>query len=125
MAVAISTCHLWGFVGNLTVPWLLSCLAIGLMVILTTAALTGQMPGEWSAGVSAFVIAGISGILGIGMVVDSLSYGPFDIGQWLASAAEWAGFTILLAFLFWIAALGAQRRRKKPLEDSARENERA
>ena len=103
LLVAAGVTHeyaLWGSAGNYTVPWFCGALAVALLVLILTAALSGCAPGSIPLSRVLVMLIGASVIVGIGMIVDALSYGMSD--DWTGSIGEWAGFTIMLAALFWV-----------------------
>lgn len=92
--------RLWSFLANFTVPWFCSAVAMALCILVITALLTNASPSSIPVSRVLAVIMGSVGVIGIGMVVDAISYGSF--GDWTASIGEWAGFTLILSVVFWI-----------------------
>jgi len=108
---------LWSFLGNYTVPWFCAALAIALLLVILTAVLAGCTPGTIPMSRLLAVLIGASLALGVGMVVDSLSYGvPED---WTGSIGEWFGFTAMLAVLFWIPRLKSGQAGEQGTDDDA------
>lgn len=96
----ISIFKLWGLVGNLTVPWFCSSLAIAILLVAMTSALTDCPPATIPVSRVLAAIVGTSVVVGVGMLVDAYSYSvPKD---WVGSLAEWAGFTMIVVVVFWI-----------------------
>jgi len=99
--------QLWSFLGNYTVPWFCGALAIALLLVTLTAALTGYTPGTIPRVCMLTVLIGASVVVGTGMVVDALSYGvPQD---WAGSIGEWIGFTTMLVAMFCIPRLNQKQ----------------
>ncbi len=113
LLVAAGVTHeyaLWGSAGTYTVPWFCGALAVALLVLILTATLTGCTPGTIPLSRMLVMLIGTSSIVGIGMIVDTLSYGMS--GDWTGIIGEWAGFTVMLAALFWVPRFGPERSRK-------------
>lgn len=99
-AVLINNFKLWSLLGNFTVPWLCSSLAIAMLLVAMVSALTGYSPATIPVSRVLVVIVGTSVAVGIGMLVDAFSYSvPRD---WAGSLAEWAGFMMIVIVVFWI-----------------------
>lgn len=99
-AVLINNFKLWSLLGNFTVPWFCSSLAIAMLLVAMVSALTGYPPATIPISSVLVVIVGTSVVVGIGMLVDAYSYSvPQD---WVGSLAEWAGFTMIVIVVFWI-----------------------
>jgi hypothetical protein len=96
----ISIFKLWGLLGNLTVPWFCSSLAIAILLVAMTSALTDCPPATIPISRVLAAIVGTSVAVGVGMLVDAYSYSvPTDL---VGSLAEWAGFTTMVVVVFWI-----------------------
>jgi len=94
--------QLWSFLGNYTVPWFCCTVAVGLILVVVTALLTGKTLGAVPPSRAVIVVLGSSAAIGVGMLLDSLSYAPGLPIDWVGSLGEWAGFTLILIVLFWI-----------------------
>ena len=94
---------LWSFLGNYTVPWFCGALAIAVLLVTLTAVLTGCPPAAIPVSRVLVVLISASLAVGFGMIVDGISYGILNDS--IGSVAEWAGFTVMLAVLFWLPRL--------------------
>ena len=92
--------QLWSFLANYTVPWFCDALAISLLLVVLTAVLAGTSAADIPISRVLVVIAGSSIVVGVGMLLDSVSY--TILPDWTASIGEWLGFTIMLIVVFWI-----------------------
>lgn len=89
--------RLWSEIGNSTVPWFCTALALALLIVLLVCSLRGQAPSDlpWSVVIS--TILGVAVVLLVGTEVDNETY-PFSgiVGtRW-----ELAGFVGLLLGMF-------------------------
>jgi len=91
---AIRDGALWSSAGNDTVPWLCSALALALLLAAAAAALTGRPLREVPLGFRLAVAGVASLVLGAGLLVDISGYGLR--GDWMPTAAEWFGFSVLV-----------------------------
>ena len=99
-AALINSFQLWSFLGNYTVGWLCSALALALLIVAATARLAGTSPASIPRPGMLVAMTGTSAAVGIGMLIDSFAYGiPPD---WPASIGEWIGFTLILGVSFWL-----------------------
>jgi len=92
--------QLWSFLGNYTVPWFCCAVALALLLVLLVSLLTGISPGKLPLSRVFAVILGSSVAIGLGMLVDGISYGI--LADRTSSVAEWGGFTLILVVVFWI-----------------------
>jgi hypothetical protein len=106
--------HLWSVLGNHTVPWFCGALAVALLLVVLTAVLTGCRPGAIPVSRMLVILVGSSVTVGLGMAIDGMSYGVS--GDWASSLGEWAGFTLMLAALFWIPRLRNGRTGDSPAD---------
>ncbi|HEU4396065.1 MAG TPA: hypothetical protein VFS92_10905 [Planctomycetota bacterium] len=104
---------LWSTGGSTTVPWLCTALALALLVAAATGALCGRPLREIPLGVRLTVAGVASVVLGAGLIVDAVGYGLHD--DWMPTAAEWAGFTVLV-----LLALLLPNARRCEVADEAR-----
>ncbi len=96
----ISNFKLWSLLGSYTVPWFCSSLAIAILLVAMTSALTDCPPATIPVYRVLVAIVGTSVAVGVGMLVDAYSYNvPKD---WAGSLAEWAGFMMIVIVVFWI-----------------------
>ncbi len=99
-AVSINNFKLWSLLGNFTVPWFCSSLAIAMLLVAMVSALTGYPPATIPVSRVLVAIVGTSVAVGVGMLVDAFSYiVPKD---WAGSLAEWVGFMMIVIVVFWI-----------------------
>ena len=106
-SVLINAFNLWSLVGNYTIPWFCSAMAIGICIVCITCLLTENSISSIPISCVAAIVIATSVISGVGMLVDELTYVcPKD---WMASIGEWLGFTIILIILFWIPRLTCKR----------------
>lgn len=104
-AALIHACQLWSLLANYTVPWFCCTLAIGLVLMVLTSLVTRRTPDTIPPACVTAVVVGYSAAVGLGMLLDFLSYGREMPPDWASSLGEWAGFTGVVAGLFWIARL--------------------
>ncbi|MEX0887599.1 MAG: hypothetical protein WD009_14300 [Phycisphaeraceae bacterium] len=99
-AIAISSLQLWSHLANVSLPWLLSALAVAMLILAGTCALLQCEPAAIPTRAAAGVIITVLTIFAIALVVDIFFYtaGPSP-EQW-ANAAEWLGFAVLLIATF-------------------------
>ncbi|BCX46972.1 hypothetical protein HAHE_08800 [Haloferula helveola] len=102
-AAVTSDFSLWSDPANETVPWFCGALAIALLIVTLTSALTGCRVGELPRSRVLGVAIGVPLILGIGLVVDAISYGFTD--DRVTIIGEWLGFTVILIGLLWLPRL--------------------
>ena len=103
-ATVINLLSLWSFLGNLTVPWICTSLAIAILIVGATCVLLRCAPSDVPARHAALIPAAVLLILGVGLIVDLLAYAvPED---WLASVGEWIGFAVILVGAFWLPRVG-------------------
>jgi len=105
-AIAINSLSLWSFLGNLTVPWLCTALAISLLIAGSTSLLSHCRLAEIPAPVAVLVVLGVALVVGIGLLVDLFAYELTE--DWLATLGEWFGFLGILAGVFVIPRLAAK-----------------
>jgi hypothetical protein len=103
LAVFINVFKLWSFLGNYTIPWFCTAVAIGICVINVTSLLTGVSISSIPTSLVVLVTTVVSVIVGIGMLIDGLSYSFMK--DWASSIGEWLAFTIILFLLFWTPKL--------------------
>lgn len=113
IAAAVTDVYqLWSVLGNCTVPWFCGALSIALLLMSGTCLLTNAEPGAIPKSRVEAVIIGSSAGVGLGMLVDSVSYGP--LGDWGGSLGEWAAFTVMLGVVFWIPRINSANDDKQP-----------
>lgn len=95
--------RLWSSTADYTVPWLCCAVAIAVLLLGITCLVSDRSPAEVPLRRVGFVWIGTMLVLGIGMVVDYFLYPELD--DWIATAAEWVGFGVILAGTFWIPRL--------------------
>lgn len=99
-AAVVNHLNLWSLLGNFTVPWFCSTIAIALLIVTLTGSICGCPPSQIPLSRVITVIVGSSAVIGLGMLVDGASYNiPMD---WASTAGEWFGFSISLIILFWL-----------------------
>ena len=99
-AAVVNHLNLWSFLGNYTVPWFCSTIAIALLIVTLTGSICSCPPGKIPLSRVIIVIAASSGAVGLGMIIDGISYNiPID---WASTVGEWLGFSIALIMLFWL-----------------------
>jgi hypothetical protein len=99
-AAVVNHLNLWSLLGNYTVPWFCSTIAIALLIVTLTGSICGCPPGKIPLSRVITVIVGSSAVIGLGMLIDGISYNiPMD---WASTAGEWLGFSISLIILFWL-----------------------
>ena len=118
-AAIVDACQLWSFLGNCTVPWFCSVLAVGLAIVVLTSLLTGKPPATIPHIRAAMVVLVSSVVVGAGMLIDGLSYAPRPPNDWTGSLGEWVGFTLVLAVLFWIPRSGKGAVEQEDRDDTA------
>ncbi len=96
---------LWSFLGNATVPWFCTALALAMLIVGVTCILLRCLPDAIPARHAALVVTGILVVIGIGLAVDGFAYEEAD--DWLASIGEWSGFAVILVGVFWLPRLRA------------------
>ena len=104
-AALIYAYRLWSFLGNYTMPWFCCALAVGLVLVVVTSLLTGKSLAAIPPSRVAIVVVGSSVGIGVGMVLDGLSYARALPNDWVSSVGEVAAFTLILIVLFWIPRL--------------------
>lgn len=94
----INTFKLWSSLGNFTLPWLCTAVAVSVLILGTVCVVLECPPSAVPVTVARLVVGAVLAIFGVGMVVDLVSYGaPND---WIASVGEWLGFAIILVSIF-------------------------
>ena len=78
-AYLINRLGLWDSVGNLTMPWLCTAVAV---------------PGR----VAALFAGAVLIVFGAGLIVDRTTYGKLD--HWAATVGSWVGFAVVLGGVF-------------------------
>jgi hypothetical protein len=109
-SVLINAFNLWSLVGNYTIPWFCSAMAIGICIVCITCLLTENPVSSIPVSCVIVIVIAISIISGIGMIVDELIY-VYPKG-WIASISEWLGFTVILIILFLIPKLTCKKNNK-------------
>jgi len=99
-SVLISSLNLWSFLGNYTMPWLCTVMAICICIVSITSLLSDAPLSSLPISCVTVIVIATSIILALGLFVDGISYAfPKDS---IGSIGEWLGFTIILLILFWI-----------------------
>ena len=106
----MATLRLWSPVANHTVPWLLSVLAIALLIVGLTCLLCQKQVADLPLVVIVSVSVVVPAVLGIGLVVDYFSF-TRGAGPW-STSGEWLGFTVLLCAAFALPRLGKKAEEK-------------
>lgn len=104
-AGTINALSLWSFLGNFTVPWFCTALALAVLIVGVTCLLTQRPPSSIPTRHAALVVAAVLLIFGIGFIVDMIAYD--ESADWLASVGEWVGFAVILVGAFWLPRLRA------------------
>ena len=104
VAVAINRFNLFSYLGNLTMPWLLTAVACSLLLVGAVCILRREEPNELPGRVCVAAVLLVQTIYGAGMVVDRFAYrcAPAD---WPASVGGWIGFGVILAAAFLLPRL--------------------
>jgi len=107
-AAVINHLNLWSSLGNYTVPWFCSTIAIALIIVTLTGSICGCPPGKIPLSRVITVIVGSSAAIGLGMLIDGISYNiPID---WASTVGELFGFSISLIILFWLPRMNQTNR---------------
>lgn len=104
-AGAINALSLWSVLGNFTVPWFCTALALAVLIVGTTCVLLQCPPSAIPAHHARLVIAAVLLIIGIGLAVDMFAYSEYESADRLASVGEWVGFAVILIGAFWLPRL--------------------
>ena len=104
LACGVVTKHfrMWSAIANLPIPWFCVTLALALLVVTATAALTGRAVGSIPVGASVFVTAALTLGMLLGVLVDGHKQG--DGRPWV-DLSEVIGFGIMLGALFALARM--------------------
>ena len=102
-ASSIGQFSLWSRLGNATVPWFCTSLALAVLIVGVTCLLLERPPSAIPVRHSVFVTIVVSVLLGIGLVLDGIAYGTLP--DRLATVGEWLGFVAILAGAFWLPRL--------------------
>ena len=105
----IQAYQVWSFLGNYTLGWFCSAVGIGLLLVVLTSALTGKSPAKIPGARVAVIVLGASAAVGLGMLLDGVSYASALPPDWPSSLAEWGAFTLILTILFWIPRIKDHR----------------
>ncbi len=92
--------HLWGALSNLALPWLLTAIAIAMLILGGTCAILQCDPADIPLRASVRVTAAVLLIFGIALIVDAFTYSYAARAEQGGSAAEWLGFAVILAGVF-------------------------
>lgn len=109
-SAVIQEYSLWSTLGNYTVPWFCTVLAIAFLIVLSTAMVCGSEISRIPPSRVLVTCIVSSLAVGIGMFVDAEAY--VSDPEWMVSAGEWFGFTAILAMVFWLP----RSRKKRPTE---------
>jgi len=97
--------RLWSEIGNFTVPWFCTALALALLIVLLVCSLRGQAPSDLPWCVVISTVLGVAVVLLVGTEVDNETYRLSGI---VGTRWELAGFVGLLLGMFLVT-----RRRRR------------
>ena len=93
--------QIWDAVGNSTVPWFWSALAIAVLLLGLTCLIAKQPPSELPMRVAVTVVTATLVVLAVGMVIDGREFQT----DWLSSVGSWIGFAVILGGVFALPRL--------------------
>jgi hypothetical protein len=100
-AWVIAERHLWDILGNSTVPWFCSALAIAVLLLGVTSVIVKQSPSELPTRIAVTVVTATLVVLAVGMVIDGRQFQS----DWVSSAGSWIGFAVILGGVFALPRL--------------------
>ena len=92
--------ELWTGACNWTIPWLCSTIALALCIVFLASLVGGRSFSELSTAYLFSVYGAIVLVSGIGVIVDSHSFGGSGQEDFFMCVAEWLGFSFILLVLF-------------------------
>ena len=97
-AYLINRLGLWDFLGNLTMPWMCTAVAVAVLLQGAMCLVLQTMPVEVPERVAALFAGAVLVIFGAGLIVDRIAYGKLD--HWAATVGTWVGFAVVLSGVF-------------------------
>ncbi len=102
-ATSIGHFSLWSRLGNSTVPWFCTALAMAILIVGLTCLLLQRSPSAIPVRHAVFVTIVVAIALGIGLIIKGIAY--VTLPERLATIWEWLGFVVILAGAFWLPRL--------------------